>query len=101
MQGFTKTYHRLLGLVLLIAPAVASAADGAETDESAISKFIFNVVPLLLILAFFGLLMRAYNKRHGRYVERARQHMDRLEENTSRIVTELEEIRKEINSPRG
>ncbi len=96
MRRLAITYRRVLAFGLVIVPGIASAVDDAEADESVVHGFIVNVVPLLLILVVFGLLLKAHNKRYGQYMERSRQHMDKLEDNTARIVTELEEIRKEI-----
>jgi len=78
--------------------APAPDATAAEPVESVIPGLIVNLVPLFLIFAVFFVIIRAYRKRYGSYMERASLHMDRLEQNTARIITILEEISKEIKT---
>jgi len=94
MTTFKKVYCSVF-TALLLTPFVVSAQEQVKDSQTPLGKLILNFLPIIIIVSLFAWL---YNRHSGtkKYLERAKEHMDKLENNTDEIIKELKEIKEAI-----
>ena len=64
----------------------------SNQNEPATKTLLKELLPLLIIVGIIFFLFKRLNKKNGSYLDRGRQHMDRLEEQNDEIISLLKEL---------
>ena len=94
MTTLKKIYCSVFTALLLI-PFVVSAQEQVKDSQTPLGKSILKILPIIILISLLAWL---YNRQTGtkKYLERAKEHMDKLENNTDEIIKELKEIKEAI-----
>ena len=70
----------------------ASAFAGEGAEECTGQQLLESLLPIVLIFMIVWFLVRRVGKRNEPYMERAKVHMDRLEEQNREMISLLREL---------